>query len=143
MIILRERDEITEWYIAFYPHHGHWWTKFIPGRWKHCAAFSFSRIARTWVFLDVSIYGVKCIVLPASEDSHLVLAHWTAGAGVLKMPAQCHLAPRPRLGMWCVPFVKHLIGIKGGAVRPDALWKDCLRQGAEVISDGATQTAAA
>jgi hypothetical protein len=44
-----------------------------------------------------------------------------------RMPMPRRLAPQ--LGFWCTIAMKHLVGIRSRALRPDRLWQDCIAAG--------------
>jgi hypothetical protein len=133
---------IDKWFIVFSPDCRHWLTRWLPGRFKHVYAVGWCREARVFTVIDYAFTGVTVFVLPGSNDGDGWLAEITAGCGVLEMPVR---AARPRVQPFalCTTFVKHLVGLRSGALRPDALWRDCLRNGAKVISDGLQDETAA
>lgn len=102
------------------------------GVYKHVTAIAYIREVDHWVFLDWRFATIDVIVARGSEADRL-MAYYTANSDVLGIEpreVRCGF----RVGWWCVPVIKHLIGIRGGALRPDSLWRDCIRQGAEIIS---------
>jgi hypothetical protein len=108
------------------------------GTYKHVSAFGHIAEVDHWLFLDWRFSTVDVIVARGQAATQL-LDYYTRDADLLGM------APRKvnrgvRLGLWCVPAIKHLVGIEGGALRPDALWRDCIRQGAEILSHEDTRT---
>lgn len=102
------------------------------GTYKHVSAFGYIAEVDHWVFLDWRFATIDVIVARGAAATQLT-GYYTRDADLLGM------APRKtghgmRLGLWCVPAIKHLVGIEGSALRPDALWRDCIRQGAEILS---------
>jgi hypothetical protein len=107
------------------------------GTYKHVSAFGYVAEVDHWLFLDWRLATIDVIVARGTEATRLI-DYYTRSADLLGM------APKKRgrgirLGLWCVPAIKHLVGIEGSALRPDALWRDCIRQGAEILSRGENQ----
>lgn len=136
MIIFREPQEVTTWFLVFHPDSLLWWMRFVPGRWKHVSAFAFADRAKVWVFYDVSLAGTKVMVLPEGKAALERLAEWTAHCHILKFTCRETSRARPHIVFSCAGAMKHLLGLSGGAVRADTLWRDLLRQGAEIVHDG-------
>ncbi len=138
MIVQRQADEIVDWRLAFFPIGKYRWARFVPGRFKHVAAYGYSRPCRTWVLYDVTLAGTRVFVLPDGGDSLETIAAWLAGASVLSMTALQHdsTTATGRLGFWCVPAMKHLTGVRCGAMTPTGLYRYLIERGAEVIIDG-------
>src|SRR5262245_10056993 len=54
-----------------------------------------------------------------------------------RLPIPKRLAPQA--GFWCTLAMKHLVGIRAGALRPDQLWRDSIAAGGTpYTSDGAS-----
>ena len=141
MIVRRDAEEVRDWFVAFHSWTPTWWVRLIPGRFKHVCVFGYSVQARTWIFLDTSIAAMRVVLLPDGAAAQDMLAHWSANACVLKMRSRDGLKARLRFGLWCVPAVKLLLGLRGGALLPDGLWRDCLKAGATVVfADGISET---
>ena len=135
MIFKPSPGVVTTWYLVFAPDCRHWLTRLLPGRFKHVYAIGWCPEARVFVVVDYAFEGVSVLVVPGSVEGDGWLAQMTAGCGVLEMQAQ-RTPPRVQRFALCTTFVKHLVGLRSGALRPDALWRDCLRNGARVIFDG-------
>jgi hypothetical protein len=124
----------SRWVICFRKTTDSRWISWLAcGRYKHVSAFGYIAEVDHWVFLDWRITTLDVIVARGTGADQL-MAYYTRDADLLGM------APRKRgrglrLGLWCVPAVKHLVGIRGSALRPTALWKDCIRQGAEILHE--------
>ena len=141
MIVRRDAEEVRDWFVAFHSWAPTWWVRLIPGRFKHVCVFGYSGAARTWIFLDTSLAAMRVILLPDGKVAQDMLAHWSADASVLKIRSRDGLPSRLRIGLWCVPAVKLLLGLRSGALRPDGLWRDCLKAGATVVfADGISET---
>ncbi len=134
MIVHRRPQEVSNWLIAFFPETENRWVRMlVPGRYKHVAAFAYAADCRTWVWYEWGWNVAKIRVLPDDENARMLISAWTAGATVVRMDVLRHERASFRVGMWCVPAVKHLVGLRSGALLPDALLRDCVKAGAEVI----------
>lgn len=139
MIVQRQPGEVNYWLIAFYQETTRgWMQRFIPGRFKHVSAFGYQPMARTWLFVDSTLDRARMCLLPDGEEAQKALAEWTIGATVLKVagrpfPPAAQLAFMP---FCCTAMVRALVGLKGGALRPDRLYRQLLRENAEIVHDG-------
>jgi hypothetical protein len=111
------------------------------GRYKHVSAFAYVAEVDHWVFLDWRLAALDVIVARGTAAEHY-MHHYTRDADLLGMQPR-QTGRGFRCGLWCVPAIKHLIGIRGSALRPDGLWRDCIRQGAEILSYDRRSTATA
>src|SRR5581483_5368299 len=103
------------------------------GTYKHVAAFGYVEDLDAWVFYERRLFHTDIWVGRGAGARHM-MAQYIDGADMLGMPVN----PRGSLslfGFWCVPAVKHLIGLRSGALRVDALYRDCLAAGAEIIDE--------
>jgi len=110
------------------------------GRYKHVTAFGYIREVDHWVFMDWRTIALDIIVARGTDATRLI-NYYTRDADMLGMPARSRQIGGPQFGLWCVPAVKQLLGIRGGALRPDALWRCCIRQGAEILSHESSEPA--
>jgi hypothetical protein len=142
VIVQLSPGEVTQWFVAFYPSCANrWLDRLVPGRFKHVNAFGWSENARTWVLYEVGLWGTRVFVFPAGRAGERELSAWTETASILRLDrAEKQPGMWLRLGFWCVPATRHLLGLRGGALLPDGLWRDCLRAGAKVIHDASAET---
>lgn len=113
-----------------------WVNRLVPGPFKHVSAIGFSPLNQTWIFYDPAIERTKIQIVRDGADATRILARWIAGATVVEMHLRFEeRGPRWRVGLWCVPMIAQLLGIRSGAVLPLGLLRDCLRQGGKVIQD--------
>jgi hypothetical protein len=129
--------EPTAWLLIFNVSTGlPWLDGLIPGFFKHVSAVGWVSDAQVWIFYDVSWRRTSLKVLPDKEGSRCY-ALAQRGNGVLKVAVDVERrgAAMFRAGFWCVPAMKHLIGSRSGALRPDRLWRDLVASGAEVFSN--------
>ncbi|MGL4297118.1 MAG: hypothetical protein ACRCTG_15505 [Aestuariivirga sp.] len=131
------------WFAAFHEAAETPWVRWVPGRFKHVSAVGYFREAKSWVVLDPSILGTRLLIFADTDAGLNALGAWLDNALVLRMPALSQdldaMKARGvaklglgRLGFWCVPAVRHLLGIPSRALLPDGLLRDCLANGGTV-----------
>ncbi|MGC0225155.1 hypothetical protein [Pseudooceanicola nitratireducens] len=118
-----------------------WYVCFHPGRrlWsrEYCHVSLAGYFDLTWVHLDMQRDGLSVATLYRHDDVENYLSFLLTHYAVVKMDAGGNRSffGRP---MTCVSFVKHALGIRSGALRPDALFRDLLRNhgGEWINADG-------
>lgn len=124
--------EIASWNVVFLrAPRTSWWDWLTEERWRHVCAFGYSVEAGAWVIIDPADTSTRIVV--TSEDGLDAWLDQRAGyiTSILRMPVQENCGLVGRLGFWCVPAVKHLLGFRSGAFRPSALYRDLVNAGAE------------
>ncbi len=132
--VLRDTADPAEWIVVFRPTSTSWLVQmFVPGRFKHVAACAHLPALNAWVTYDVGFDGTKITVIPDGPQVNAVLAPWLDGCTLVRM------AKRPTRGIpwfgWCAPSIARLIGLRGGTLRGDSLYRQCLRNGG-ILIDG-------
>lgn len=128
--------ESEEWTLAFHTTTPYRIVKLLTlgGRYKHVSAFTYVPALRLWQVYDVSMQGSHLLLLPDSQTAVNWLADRVADADLVKLRRRP--AARPPLAPFtCVAAIKHLMGLRCGALRPDGLWRHCQKIG-EVVHDG-------
>src|SRR5262245_10784675 len=93
---------------------------------------------RAWLFYDVKFNGTRLML--AREDNpgtRAFLHDYLDGCDLVAMPRLP--IPRrvaPHAGFWCTLAMKHLVGIRTGALRPDRLWRDSVAAGGKPYERG-------
>ncbi len=136
--------EPAEWFVCFCRGAASPWVRCLPvGRFKHVRAFGLVPSIHTWIFFDPAL-DRTALHVARGDPARMLISVWMADAAVVYMPVLPRTKLRLRLGGgWCVPQIKHLIGLKSGALRPDALLQDCLRFGGKIVHGAINQLAAA
>jgi hypothetical protein len=111
------------------------------GRYKHVTAFGYVEAVDHWLFFDWRARALDLIVARGDHATQL-MAHYTRDADLLGIDARPGIGTGFQAGLWCVPAIRHLVGIRGSALRPDALWRDCIAQGAENLNEPRAEPAA-
>lgn len=105
------------------------WLGFLAfGRLKHVRAFAYVPFLHVWVFYDPHFWGTEIVIAADGEAANRMIGKWITNADLLRMPRSS--SGLPRFGFWCVPMIKSLIGFRSWALRPDALYRACVRSGA-------------
>lgn len=132
----------AEWLVLFHPRSRHRWVeRLLPGRFKHVSALGYvAAPVRCWVWCDADLWASRVMLCGADDDRAWLGS--IIGDNVAIRFAACEppvggYASRLRSPLQlrtCVSAVKHLIGLRSGALRPDALWRDCLAHGGKVVN---------
>ena len=136
MIHILTAEQPEAWFLCFHRSCASpIWQLLIPGHWKHVRAFTYAAAPRVWLFYDVSLTQTRIVVAPEGQEADRMVGEYIDGAAVLRMRVGTERKPslRSRVGFWCVPAMRHLLGLPGGALLPERLWRDCLSNGAELI----------
>jgi hypothetical protein len=124
--------EPTSWCVVFNLDAASGWARFVPGRFKHVRAFAFIPKCRTWLFYDVSFAGTELMAIPDGPDARAAIWSFIGPPGKSCVVSVPRLPRRRRLfpwSNWCTTAIRHLLNLPGGAVRPSAFHRDCLRSG--------------
>lgn len=122
------------WLVVFYPESIYRWVNWlVPGRFKHVSLVTFVAPANAWLFYSVEPSRVPVELWPGDDAGLLRFAEITAGATVVKFPAIIERSSWLRAGWWCVPAVKHALGVRGGALSPDQLYRYLLANGGVIL----------
>src|SRR5262245_323155 len=99
---------------------------------------------RAWRFYDVKFNGTRLML--AREDNPATgafLHDYLDGCDLVAMP-RLPIPKRtaPHAGFWCTLAMKHLVGIRTGALRPDRLWRDSIAAGGKPYEPSSVMSAA-
>jgi hypothetical protein len=120
-----------EWLIAFSTTSENRFAMKMPGQFKHCMCFA--RIDEHWVFVEYARRPGGAIAVVPDSEADPWLAEAQDGATVLKVKQGYEVPPWPLL--WCVPLTAYIVGIGSSALRPDAFFRDCVANGAELVCE--------
>lgn len=127
--------EPTTWCVVFNLEAEAGWARWVPGRFKHVRAFAFVPATGIWLFYDVHFGGTQIFAVAGDRDDPKVKAAiysfiGPSGSsyvvGMSRLPARRRLFPWSN---WCTSSLRHLLNLPGGALRPDAFYRDCLANG--------------
>src|SRR5262245_30080932 len=118
------------WVLVFQRHADAWWCRWLAcGRYKHVQAYAYVPGLKMWLLYDVRQGKTDLVVARDGPEAEWLIKEFSRGADLISMPVGLSSGQWFRVGFWCVPAIKHLIGLRSGALRPDALWRDCIAAG--------------
>lgn len=124
--------EPSMWFLIFTERADRRWVRWLAaGRFAHVLAFGWVPDQRAWLVYEVTMNRTRVAVMPDCPGSDERIAELRAGNVTLAMKPAEGRAPWMRLGFWCVPAMAHLLGLKRRPLRPDALFRACIAEGAE------------
>lgn len=121
------------WQIAFQREAANRWAKLIPGKYKHVFAYAYFPGLDRWIIYDICFERTRFIMLPDGEATYRTIAVITENCDVLRMRRLPARKFQLRSGFFCTTAIKHLLGLRGGALRCDSLFRLCGRNGAEFV----------
>lgn len=107
------------------------WVRWVVwGKYKHVRAYGYIPGMKAWVLYDVHFNGTSLAVVKDGDAVRAVLVEWMTNADLMRIR---RVGPARRFPVFfcCTSAISHLIGLPGGTLRPDALWRDALRNGGE------------
>lgn len=125
--------EPIEWFVCFCRRAATPWLERLPiGEFKHVRAFGCVPSINTWVFFDPALNRTS-IKVARGPAATALMHEWLIDSEVVRMRSSHRTTNIPRLGAWCVPAIKHIVGIRSGALLPDGLHRYCMDTGGQLI----------
>lgn len=121
------------WIVVFCRSIDNRWVRWLAcGQYKHVRAYAYLPALKVWLFYDVTLSGTLIHVAPDTPQTEAYIGEFTRDSALVAVK------PGPRHGVPLAPFcctsaVRHLIGLKSGALRPDRLFRDCLAAGGTLL----------
>lgn len=109
------------------------------GEFKHVSAFAFIPELGIWTIYDVGFRRTRLTHLADTDHAKTILAHIVKGNCIVTVEAQDDNLPLMRAGLFCTTAIKHLIGVRSSALRPDRLFRHLVAQGGVVCDDGSRE----
>lgn len=111
-----------------------WWDRFLPSGFRHVFLLGYVPEFKVWLCYDVLFFKTEITLLSGERAGFLLTLAEKDGA-VLTWPAPVNPTSAwwLRLGMWCVPAVQHVLGLRCVAMTPKGLHDYLLRQGASPL----------
>ena len=133
-ITLPDAIEPNEWFIVFHPKARTRWISWLAcGKFKHVSAFAYCPGFRVWLIYDAQWSGMRLFLVSAAA-AKAMLGKYTACCAIVKFTPWRHPMPlTSRLAYYCVPAIKHLLGVRCASWRPDGLYVHLLRNGGQLI----------
>jgi hypothetical protein len=111
------------------------------GRFKHVSALAWIPELNQWWVYDVGFRRTRLKVLEESATTRQIVAAIIDGNASITIDVRETGLPWMRLGLFCTTAVSHLIGVRCGALRPDALYRKLIASGGIARDHGPTATA--
>lgn len=125
--------EPVRWILAFQRRSTIAWLNRLPLTYKHVAAFGYvGGDVGCWIFFDWRRERGQVSVGIGEKSTKALMGEFAIDADLIGIEAR-QQGSLFRLGAYCVPAVKHLIGLRSNALTPDGLYRDCLAAGAKPI----------
>jgi hypothetical protein len=135
------------WILLFSKKRGPWWVRLLAcGRYHHVKAIAYLPALRAWLLYDVKFNGTRLFLAHEEDPATNAFLHDCLDdcdlMAMPRLPTPKRVAPHP--GFWCTFAMKHLVGIRTAALRPDRLWQDCIAAGGKPLGSflGGTASAA-
>lgn len=128
--------EARRWTVVFHREAENWFFAAIAcGRFKHVSAIAFIPELGIWTIYNVGFRRTRITHLADTDHAKTILGEIIRGNCTVTVEAGEGHLPLMRFGLFCTTAIKHLIGIRSSALRPDKLYRDCLRLGG-VVREG-------
>lgn len=133
--------EARRWTVVFHRKAENWFFAAIAcGRFKHVSAFAYLPELGIWTIYDVGFRRTRLTHLADGVHAHAVISAIVDGNCLVTVDARADCLPLFRIGLFCTTAIKHLIGVRSSALRPDRLFRHLVAQGG-VVRDDAGQRA--
>ena len=130
------------WNVVFHPSRSRI-ARFILGRFQHVSAMTYLPGFRAWLVYDVQWSGARLGVFSHGPALQVFIG-LTSDCTLVKFDRQYgHLGLSSRLGFYCVPAIKHLLGLSCVAVTPDQLYRHLIKHGGTILNERIDAAAAA
>jgi hypothetical protein len=137
--ILPDGFEPSYWNVVFHPSKSRL-ARLLLGSFDHVSAFAYVPGFRVWVIYDCQWGGTRIsfvshgtLIVPFIRDCSVVRFDRVYQPMVLAS----------RLGFYCVPAIKSLLGLSCVAATPDALYRHLINNGGMLLNGQRVDTAAA
>lgn len=110
------------------------WDWFLPLGFRHTFLLGYLPGTDWWLCYDVLFFKTEISLVSGDKAGFLLNKAHLEGA-VLNWNVAGFVKPdwRPRFGFWCVPAVKHVLGVRCVAMTPKGLHDYLLRNGAKPL----------
>ena len=127
------------WILLFSKKRGRWWVRLLAcGRYHHVKAIAYLPAMRAWLFYDVKFNGTRLMLAREDDPCTPAFLHDYLDScdlvAMTRLPIPKRVAPHA--GFWCTLAMKHLVGIRAAALRPDRLWRVSLAAGGKSYESG-------
>jgi hypothetical protein len=132
------------WILLFSKKRGRWWVRLLAsGLYHHVKAIAYLPSIHAWLFYDVKFNGTRLMLAREDDPGCRAFLHDYLDSCDLvampRLPIPKRVAPQP--GFWCTIAMKHLVGIRAAALRPDRLWQDSIAAGGKSFAESSVAAA--
>lgn len=134
------------WNVVFHRKGANRFLEFLCfGEFKHVSAFAYCAGFRAWLVYDTELLGTRLRLLPHNPRSIATLTGYMRGNVTLTIGKEFEpkFSLAARAGFYCVPAIKHLLGVHCRDPRPDGLYRAILKAGGKPIHESAVSPAIA
>jgi hypothetical protein len=127
------------WILLFSKKRGPWWVRLLAcGRYHHVKALAYLPVMHAWLLYDVRFNGTRLMLAREDDPGTPALLHdYLESCDLVAMPPlPIRKRVVPHAGFWCTLAMKHLVGIRAAALRPDRLWRVSLAAGGKSYPSG-------
>lgn len=129
--------EARRWTVVFHREAENWFFRVIAlGHFKHVSAIAWLPELGQWWVYDVGFRRTRLKVLEDGAAAQGIIAALVKGNATVTIDVREDGLPWMRLGLFCTTAVSHLLGVRCGAIRPDALYRLLIKRGGTVRDDG-------
>lgn len=133
--------EARRWTVVFHRKaENRFFSLIAMGHFKHVSAFAFIPELGLWTIYDVGFRRTRLIHLADTDEAKTILAYIVKGNCTVTVETGDASLPLMRAGLFCTTAIKHLIGARSSALRPDRLFRHLVAQGGVVRDDGSEGT---
>jgi hypothetical protein len=133
--------EARRWTVVFHRESDHLFFRLIAlGHFKHVSALAWIPELGQWWVYDVGFRRTRLKVLVDGPNAQAIIAAIIKDNATVTIDVRDDQLPWMRIGLFCTSAVSHLLGLRTGALRPDALYRHLVRNGG-VVRDNAIQPA--
>lgn len=134
--------EAARWTVVFHRKTDHLFFRLIAlGHFKHVSAMAWMPDLGQWWIYDVGFRRTRLKVLVDGPTAQGIIAAIVKDNATVTVDVRDDQLPWMRLGMFCTTAVSHLLGVRCGALRPDALYRKLIATGG-IVRDHAIEPAA-
>jgi hypothetical protein len=127
------------WILLFSRKPGRWWVRLLAcGRYHHVKALAYLPVMRAWLLYDVRFNATRLMLAREDDPGTPALLHdYLESCDLVAMP-RLPVPKRvaPQAGFWCTLAMRHLVGIRAAALRPDRLWRVSIAAGGKSYEGG-------
>lgn len=134
--------EARRWTVVFHREaENRFFSLIALGQFKHVSAIAWLPELSQWWVYDVGFRRTRLKVLEDGQAAQGIIAAIVKGNATVTIDIREDGLPWMRLGLFCTTAVSHLLGVRCGAIRPDALYRLLIKRGGTVRDDGRSEPA--